>query len=837
MLHISICPTMKTPPNTTTRSQKLNLAPEPLFDGPLSFPRNKMAKLSSKELTKSAHASEDITQPLDKQVEGKQIHDSDDSSLSSIMSTQFTSEKERLSHQPQQANQDNTESQLLPNDPSDEELFRTFCQKWNDRHIFLPKVFDKQGRLLVACTHLQPKIDAAKKQRKRQAAANKQLARSLLEAPIGVPASFNVQAASQANIEPMIQMSTEEPRMLSQPGVHPAETLALHGSPFQASKGLPPIGTLSTPSTKKISDLKAYGRGRKQTSETHPKKAQDGAGYNRTGRSLRSGLPSRPSEYQEAFQSLPTSNLTADRRNGQQLLPPVSKELSFLPGTSSSTSPEENNGAQIQISTPPQPSQTECLLPSPSVREQAAAARGVQDKIQQQRSQSSQLCSTCRKNSCSCTPTQQPPEEILCSDNDCFRRRWGAGDLLRFCGIRLCDAQETKGRFNCWFCPECANKARVLLEVGPTSSSSFSSSHNATIIVPGGPGNSVSDHGAWPEDAEIREPLQALTGIMQQYTGTTTMARNQLSLINPQTPILDIPCIRDETLHSNGTANNAINILRQLLDVSEGVLIKQKVTEANLQDTTSSVWIRSILSFLVTKFVFYSGSPFEDATLWNKILTTCKHFNVLNHVGATMIPCLANACEVGHTSEHAENIIHEYRIRLMKAFEASPEDPDIPPEFRDRLSERRRAFVALLNVTMLPLVGGNTDVQARHRKMASVASELNLKVFAYKGTFEEIRPQMNEQFDPQRHAEDTLEPGFLDLAGQAILMTTMMGVRFRHPEKGWRTCSPAKVKVWSVNDALRDPYARVRLPDMACGNSPKQKTRIIPQKRRVGEVS
>ncbi|KAH8781552.1 hypothetical protein F5882DRAFT_379597 [Hyaloscypha sp. PMI_1271] len=765
-----------------------------------------MARFSSKESAKSAHASEDITQPLDKQVEGKQIYDSDDSSPS-------TSEKERLSHQPQQANKDNSESQLLPNDPADEELFRTFCQKWTDRHKFLPKVFDKQGRLLMACTHLQPKIDAAKKQRKRQATANKQLTCSLLEAPIGIPASFNVQAASQANIEPTIQMGTEELRMLSQPGAHPAETLALHGSQFQASKDLPPVGTLSTSSKKKISDLKAYGRGRKQPTKTHPKKAQDGAGYDRTGRSLRSGLPSRPSEHQEAFQYLPTSNLTADRRNGQQLLPLVSKELSFPPGTSSAASPGENNGARTQISTPPQPSKTECLLPSPSVRDEAAAARCVQDKIQQQRSQNSQLCSTCRKNSCSCTPTQQSPEEILCSDNDCFRGRWGAGDLLRFCGIRLCDAQETKRRFNCWFCPECANKARVLLDVGPTSSSSFSTSHNPTINVPGGPGNSVSDHGAWPEDAEIREPLQALTGIMQQYTGTTTMARNQLSLINPQTPILDIPCIRDETLHSNGTAHNAIHILRQLLDVPEGVLIKQKVTEANLQDTTSSVWIRSILSFLITKFVFYSGSPFEDAMLWNKTLTT-----------------------FGHTSEHAENIIHEYRIRLMKAFEASPEDPDIPPEFRDRLSGRRQAFVALLNATMLPLVGGNSDVQARHRKMASVASELNLKVFAYKGTFEEIRPQMNELFDPQRHAEETLEPGFLDLTGQAILMTTMMGVRFMHSEKGWRTCSPAKVKVWPVNDALRDPYARVRLPDMACGNSPKQKARIIPQKRHVGEL-
>jgi hypothetical protein len=155
----------------------------------------------------------------------------------------------------------------------------------------------------------------------------------------------------------------------------------------------------------------------------------------------------------------------------------------------------------------------------------------------------------------------------------------------------------------------------------------------------------------------------------------------------------------------------------------------------------------------------------------------------------------------------------------MKAYEASPEDPDIPPEFIDRLARRRQDFVEHLNLTMLPLVGGDSNVQARHNKMASTASELNLKVFAYRGTFEEVNPQMHSLFESGCHVEENPEPSSLDKAGRAILLTTMMGVRFKHPEKGWRTCSPAKVKVWPMNCVSRDsPQSKVPLPDIPDGS-------------------
>ena len=171
----------------------------------------------------------------------------------------------------------------------------------------------------------------------------------------------------------------------------------------------------------------------------------------------------------------------------------------------------------------------------------------------------------------------------------------------------------------------------------------------------------------------------------------------------------------------------------------------------------------------------------------------------------------------------------------MKEHETNPEDPHIPPEFRERLYKKRQAFMERLNVTMLPLVGGDSDVQARHKKIAKIASELNLKVFAYRGTFVDIYPQIKEPFDLEYHTEEN--PELEDLEGQLILMTTMMGIKYEHPEKGWRTYSPAKVKVWPANNTLRHRTARVPLPDMARGNPPNQTTRIVPKKRRVGDAS
>ena len=179
--------------------------------------------------------------------------------------------------------------------------------------------------------------------------------------------------------------------------------------------------------------------------------------------------------------------------------------------------------------------------------------------------------------------------------------------------------------------------------------------------------------------------------------------------------------------------------------------------------------------------------------------------------------------KAGHSPGQAENLIHDHRIRVMKAYEKSPDDPEIPPEFLDRVTKRRQAFVEKLNATMLPLVGGNSDVQVRHQKIAKVAAELNLRTSAYRGMFEVVKPHMMEPFNPERHADENPGSDYPDLVGKPILVTTMMGVRFKRPEKGWRTCAHAKVKVWPENNTERD--------------SKQTNRRIVPKKRQVGEVA
>jgi hypothetical protein len=602
---------------------------------------------------------ENIIQPFDKQVDAKQIHDPDSSSLSSTMSTEGTVGKEQLTHQPRPAIQGS--DLLLPDDdePSEETIITASFHIWTERHKHLPKVFDKSGRLRNQYHHLKAKVSAAKEQRKRQEAADKQLQQvnSLVEPPVGFPAGSNI-SALQATSETPEWVTTEKSQISSQTGdpnlssihqlsdvldgspshSHLDKKLNFDGSTPRVNKCLPTMATFSTPTKKQCSSPKTYHRGKNTLS--HPRKAQKVAGQEHPGKGLRFGQPANLAE-QEASQSLPETNVTPDQSSAHRIQA-YPKVLYSPASTVSFTSPEGFARSQCperiidhpleakrQISTQPQPPGTEPILPSPSPREQAIAARVLHERIQQQQSRNSESCTKCRKNSCSCNPTRQPIEKILCSDNDCFRKWWGVDELQKYCGIKLGDAQDTKRNFNCWFCPECSNKVRVLLNAVPKKPP-LSPSRDPQTIVPEATEHLGPEDCAWPEDAEIREPLQALTGILQQYTGTTTMARNHLSQINPHSSILDIPCIRGENLQSNGTAHNVIYILRQLLVVPEGVLIRNKVTETKLQHISCSVCIRAILSYLITNFIFRAGSPFEDTMIWSKVLTDCKQPNDLD---------------------------------------------------------------------------------------------------------------------------------------------------------------------------------------------------------------
>ncbi|KAE9366136.1 hypothetical protein N431DRAFT_472691 [Stipitochalara longipes BDJ] len=815
--------------NTTTRAQKLILAPElscAIASSTLG------SETASHSFSNELHSGENITQAFDKLEKCHAIYDSDGSTLSTNVSMEDPSQQQQLSHLPLQTNQGNTLSQLPPaDDPSEEEVICTALEPAPERHARLSQVFDKQGRLNSRWKRLRPRIVTAKEQRRRQITAKKQKVQPVLEAPLGVSKDFNTPPAAQMTKAIDAQMTPVEGSIPSPSGdpnvrpthspshldvlvdptrcVAPPENSSI--SPSQVNKNLPAAGTFSSLNRKKNAELKTYSYKRNQNIPGYLTPAQNHAEYGHSARSLRSGLPSKPDQPSQPF---PTINIIHSAQ--EHLALPAG--LAPLSNTSSSTSARNNDGITIdpfearkRISPSPSLSESRLVLPSPSAREQATAARLVHDKIQQQRSRNSSFCNTCRKNGCSCEPPQESLEEILCSERDCYRKWWGLEDLWNHCGIKLCDAQETKRKFNCWFCPQCSNKARVLLDAISTNSSS---SRHPPIDIRERSGRLALNDSAWPEDTDIREPLQALSGIMQQYTGTKTMARNHLSLINPQTRILDIPCIRDETLQPAETVQHAINALRKILDVPRGVLIRQKITGTKLQDTPCSIWIRGILSFLITNFVFHSGSPFEDVTLWRKILakSVCSH-------------------------DQAENLIHDYRIQVMKAYEVSSKAPEIPPEFQDRQSRRVQDFIEHLNLTMLPLVGGDNDVQARHKRMANIASELNLKVFAYRGTFEAVNPQMHALFDPECHAEENPEPGYPDLVGRCIIVTTVMGVRFKHPEKGWRTCSQARVELWPPEDALKgSPQSRFPFPGAPSGGSSNQMIRTVPKKRPVDDM-
>lgn len=131
---------------------------------------------------------------------------------------------------------------------------------------------------------------------------------------------------------------------------------------------------------------------------------------------------------------------------------------------------------------------------------------------------------------------------------------------------------------------------------------------------------------------------------MKQYTlsGNTDfghLSKSQALLGDPQTPICGIPFVLQETLQPAGTGHNAISILRKLLDVPDGVLIMEKVRETKLEEIPCSTWIRAIVSFLFTKFVFHDGSPFEDGKLWSKTLIDCKCPETRTIRYALCIPC------------------------------------------------------------------------------------------------------------------------------------------------------------------------------------------------------
>jgi hypothetical protein len=201
------------------------------------------------------------------------------------------------------------------------------------------------------------------------------------------------------------------------------------------------------------------------------------------------------------------------------------------------------------------------------------------------------------------------PETIVCSDQDCAKKHFNAEYLDRHCGIQLSDARDEQRRDRVWLCPECAHKAKTVQDyLSPVV-------HGSITRLPKF-GNERLD------DDVLRDPLRQLSGLLANYMAT---ASNKPTLPNAWTSIWDNSCVHDEGLGSAaGPTKPIVPLLRKLLDVPEGVSVKEKVENCQLHEYRNSIWLRAILVSLFSDFVFHQGSPYDDDKLLHESLTYGK---------------------------------------------------------------------------------------------------------------------------------------------------------------------------------------------------------------------
>jgi hypothetical protein len=143
-------------------------------------------------------------------------------------------------------------------------------------------------------------------------------------------------------------------------------------------------------------------------------------------------------------------------------------------------------------------------------------------------------------------------------------------------------------------------------------------------------------------------------------------------------------------------------------------------------------------------------------------------------------------------------------------------EDDQPKQFSEQLKSRHQSFVQLLNNAMMAIVGCDSVFDGFHRAIADLAIELNAHISTdTRGTFREIRPVAGDLFDPHFHRLENGEQDPGNCAGHPILVTTMVGIKYRLPVREWRVCSPAEVEIQ-------------RLPVSA---GPPKVSRIVPCKR------
>lgn len=378
-----------------------------------------------------------------------------------------------------------------------------------------------------------------------------------------------------------------------------------------------------------------------------------------------------------------------------------------------------------------------------------------------------QTCKTCNMPECTCILARLSSQTITCSEHACSTHLFNAASLQRIHGIRLLEeAQEQLSKTGSWSCPECTQKNNSP-QPEPVSAGPYS------IQSP--------VHGdSFLSQDEIRRPLNELSGKISQYIH---MAFTQPTPY-PLVPFTEIPCIRHES-----STNPLVPALRRLLNLGDGISIRAKIEGFHMGPEENAIWIKGILMLLVCDFIFDSGSPFEDTPEMTESLSYLIQPNLL------------------------ESIIQDSRIRVMS------KKPENAQHFTQRRTLRHDDFVKQLNSTMHSLVGCNDETKRFHSDISRIAAGLNEKIFAYqvKGVHEPIIAKTGDAFDPEHHELDSPELGVAginqrDLKGKTILLTTIVGVKFKaRGEEGWVVCSPAKVRLWrnavSTNQSMVTPKA------------------------------
>lgn len=118
-----------------------------------------------------------------------------------------------------------------------------------------------------------------------------------------------------------------------------------------------------------------------------------------------------------------------------------------------------------------------------------------------------------------------------------------------------------------------------------------------------------------------------MSGQLANYIATAT---NKSILPNARMSILDNVCVRDEILDpAAGPTKPIVPLLRNLLNVPDGVTIKEKAESCQLHEYRNSIWIRAVLVSVFSDVVFHYGSPFNDDLLLRESLQDSEYRNTI----------------------------------------------------------------------------------------------------------------------------------------------------------------------------------------------------------------